>query len=348
MLNAKENMYEAVFGGKPERYVNQYEAVTLLPHPMFMTDASPKRGGEDTVNAWGITLSFPEYTPGVFPVHTNGKTVIKDIEHWRDYVKAPSLEFPKEIWDTCKGIYDEVDKEKSYKATLIVNGIFEKVHYLCSIDEALINYIEYPDEMHELIDYITNWELEMAKDICKNLHPNAIFHHDDWGTEISSFLSPEMFREFFLLPYQKLYKYYHEHGVELVIHHCDSYAANLVPTMIDMGIDVWQGCMSSNDVPSLVKQYGDKITFMGEIDNKLVDRDNFTDSDADEIVEKVFGKIDKLHFIPCITQGGPGSIYPGSYRKLWDAIDRANFKKFGFSLEQIESARLPFSEFVFG
>ena len=55
-----------------------------------------------------------------------------------------------------------------------------------------------------------------------------------------------------------------------MIHHADSYAATLVPYMIDMGIDIWQGCMESNNVSELVKKYGGKITFMGDIDNKAI------------------------------------------------------------------------------
>ena len=47
------------------------------------------------------------------------------------------------------------------------------------------------------------------------------------------------------------------------------------------------------------------------------------------------------YFIPCITQGGPGSLYEGTYQGLWNAIDRYNCEKFGHRQEDIEAARLP-------
>ena len=50
------------------------------------------------------------------------------------------------------------------------------------------------------------------------------------------------------------------------------YSANLVPQMIEMGIDVWQGALSVNDIPALIKKYGDKISIMGGIDNGILDR----------------------------------------------------------------------------
>ena len=67
-------------------------------------------------------------------------------------------------------------------------------------------------------------------------------------------MSPAMFDEFLLEPYKEIYGYYHSHGVELVIHHSDSYAATLVPSMIEMGIDVWQGCMETNNLPELIQE----------------------------------------------------------------------------------------------
>ena len=341
MLTAKENMREVVRGGNPDRLVNQYEALSLLIHPAMMASPLLKKGDPDMVNAWGVTFSFPENVPGQFPVHTPDKIVIKDIENWRDYVKAPSLDFPPHLWDICKGMYAGVDGSKAYKACFVVPGLFEQCHHLMSIEEALMAFYEYPDEMHELIEFLADWELELAKGICENLHPDVIFHHDDWGSEKNSFISPAMFEEFFLEPYRKIYKYYHDHGVELIVHHSDSYCANLVPTMIEMGIDVWQGCMKSNDVPALIEKYGGKMTFMGEIDNKQVDFDGWTVEDCVKAARTAIERCGDKYFIPCITQGGPGSLYDGTYKALWDAIDQYNCEKYGHRLEDIEAARLP-------
>ena len=342
MLTAKENMRQVILGGSPDRFVNQYEAIALLFHP-FMMFSSPllKKGDPDRVNAWGVTNSFPSNVPGAFPVHTPDKIVIKDIENWRDYVKFPSLDFTEEQWAICKGMYAGVDGDKAFKAAFVAPGLFEQCHHLMSIEEALMAYYEYPDEMHELIDAIAEWELKLAEGICENLHPDMIFHHDDWGSELNSFLSPEMFREFFLEPYKKIYGYYKAHGVEFIVHHSDSYCANLIPTMIEMGIDVFQGCMKSNNVPELIAKYGGKMTFMGEIDNKQVDFDGWTQADCEKAALTAIERCGSKYFIPCITQGGPGSLYAGTYAGIWDAIDAYNCKTYGFTKEELEANRLP-------
>ncbi len=340
MLTAKQNMQEAIRGGNPERFVNQYEAIQLLFHPyIFHSSALLEKGQTNVVNAWGITNSFPENTPGAFPVHTADKIVVKDIEHWRDYVHAPPLKFSDEEWAMFKAQYDAVDGDQAYKATFIAPGLFEQSHHLCEISRALEYYALYPDEMHDLIKYLVDWELELLEGICTHLKPDAIFHHDDWGGEKSTFMSPDMFADFFLEPYKQIYGYCHDHGVELVIHHADSYAATLVPHMIEMGIDIWQGCMESNNVPELVKKYGGQITFMGDIDNKSMDFPGWTREDCAKAARRACGNNGAKYFIPCITQGGPGSVYPGAYTVLTEEIDKYSEEVFGVKADDI--TRLP-------
>jgi len=339
MLTAKQNMIETIRGGKPERFVNQYEALALLFHPYMMTNPRLERGGSAKVNPWGVTMSYPEHVPAQYPVHTPDKIVVKDIENWRDYVKAPSLKFDDETWAQFKEMYDAVDGTQAFKASFVAPGLFEHSHYLCEIQEALMYYITNPDEMHELLKYVKEWELELAEGICKHLKPDALFHHDDWGAETSTFMSPGMFAEFFVEPYKEIYGYYKKNGVELVIHHSDSYAATFVPHMIEMGIDVWQGCMSANDVPEMIKKYGGQIAFMGGIDNKFVDFDGWTQADARKAVREVCDSCGSKYFIPCITQGGPGSLYPGAYLALAEEIDLYSEEVFGVKAEEI--TRLP-------
>ncbi len=345
MLTARENMERAVFGGgEPERYVNQYEAIKLLFNPFMFRNPMAQKGGPEVVNLWGVTNYFPSNVPGAFPVHTPEKILVKDIEHWRDYVKVPSLKFADEEWGPHYGMYGAVDRTKAYTATFIAPGLFEQTHHFCSIDQALMYYITNEDEMHDMIKMLTDWELELAEGICSHLHPDAIFHHDDWGGEKNSFLRPSMFDDFFLDAYKQIYGYYHDHGAELIFHHSDSYCANLVDDMIEMGIDVWQGNMKSNDLPALMEKYKGKITFMGEIDNKQVDFDGWTYDDCEKAALEAIKRGNSLtSFIPCITQGGPGSLYEGTYQALCDAIDKYNRETYGFTQEELDAARLPIS-----
>lgn len=339
MLTPKQNMLEVIRGGNPDRFVNQYEAIQLLFHPFMFASPLLQPGQENVVNAWGVTNTFPKGVPGAFPVHTPDKIVVKDIEDWKDYVHAPSLKFTQDQWDMVKAQYDAVDGEQAFKAAFVAPGLFEQTHHLCEISNALVYYITNPDEMHDLIKYLTEWELELAEGICSNLHPDMLFHHDDWGGHDSTFMSVPMFEEFLLEPYKEIYGYYKSHGVDYIVHHSDSYAATLVPDMIEMGIDVFQGCMETNNIDQLIAKYGDQISFMGGIENGICDKADWTEESVDEYVRQVCKKYGHKSFIPCIAQGGPGSVYKGVYTSIAKTIDTINEEQFG--IKDPESARLP-------
>ena len=66
--------------------------------PYNARNIMPEKGGKPVVNQWCVTISFPEDMPGPFPVHDEEYIVCKDPEHWRDYVKAPSLDYTDEDW----------------------------------------------------------------------------------------------------------------------------------------------------------------------------------------------------------------------------------------------------------
>jgi uroporphyrinogen-III decarboxylase len=164
--------------------------------------------------------------------------------------------------------------------------------------------------------------------ITKHLNIDILFHHDDWGTQYSSFMSPEMFNEFILPAYKKIYGFYKSHGVEVIIHHSDSYAANLVPMMIEMEIDVFQGCITTNNVPELIKKYGDKISFMGDLNNGVLDKADWTPELVRKEVERACRTNGKQYYIPCLTMGGPMSCFPGVYDEVSKEIDRMSKELF--------------------
>ena len=112
MLTAKQNMYEAVKGGNPDRVVNQYEAMQLMMHPyMIHCNQLLQPGMENVVNAWGVTNSFPVGVPGAFPVHTPDKIVIKDIEHWKDYDKVPRVVYDAEEREPFVEMVENIDRK---------------------------------------------------------------------------------------------------------------------------------------------------------------------------------------------------------------------------------------------
>ena len=320
-LTPRENLLEVMKGGKPERFVKQYEAFGMVFTTCNRHRNNPKYGEVNKINNWGVTVSWAEGQPGAFPVHTQDKIVVKDIECWQDYVKAPSLDFAEADWEPDIAAAEAIDRKSQFVMPFVAPGIFEQCHYLCEITNVLAAFYEYPDEMHELIKYITEWELKLAEVTCDHIHPDGLFHHDDWGTQISTFMSPDMFAEFFLEPYKEVYGYWKERGVELIAHHSDSFGETIVPYMIEMGIDIWQGVMTTNDIPMLIEQYGDKITFMGGVNSASIDYEGWTKDVIDAEVKRACDWCGPLHFVPGASQGLGVSTFPGVYDYMQESID---------------------------
>ena len=82
------------------------------------------------------------------------------------------------------------------------------------------------------------------------------------------------------------------------------------------------------NVPELIKKYGGRITFMGDIDSATVDFEGWTEEIVEAQVRRACTECGKLYFIPNASQGLPMSTYPGVYEALNRAIDKMSAEMF--------------------
>ena len=145
------------------------------------------------------------------------------------------------------------------------------------------------------------------------------------------FMSPDTWREFFKEPYRRLYDYLHSQGV-IVMHHADSYLEPIVEDMAQIGVDIWQGVLPSNNIEKIAGQVGDRMLLMGGI-NSVVDREDATE---DEIRAETHRALDEYGdlpgFWPGMTYGGPGTVFPGVEPIIIDEINRYNQERFGVAI----------------
>jgi hypothetical protein len=330
MLTKRQNLLETIHGGKPDRFVNQFEYISsIFANPISAGRQRVQKGGAPSMDDWGVWFSFPENVPGPFPLLDDEHKVLKDLSEWREKVHAPNLHVPEATWQAVKEkFFDPIDRTETFATVMMAPGIFERSHYLMGMEDAMLAMYTEPEEYKALLNYIADWEVEYAHEYCRHMQPDALLHHDDWGSQINSFFSPEMFEEFFVPIYKRVYGAWREGGVELIIHHADSYCANLVPYMIEVGIDIWQGVLNTNDIPSLIRQYGGQISFMGGLNNGIIDVHDWTPELIERVVRETCEACGKHYFIPCMTAGGPSSTYPGVYAEVVKNIDAMSAKMF--------------------
>ena len=202
-------------------------------------------------------------------------------------------------------------------------GIFEQCHFLMGFEDTLTNLYEHPDEMHELIETITEYRLDYVRRLIDGLKPEVIFSHDDWGTKNALFMKPDMWRDFFKEPYRRFYGYIRSRGV-IAIHHADSYLVPIVDDMAEIGIQVWQGTLPENDIPALQQHLNGRLTLMGGF-GAAIDR---ADAQPEEILDYARDTLRRCcpggHFIPSITYGLPGTVFKHVDQYLDEAVDEYN------------------------
>ena len=333
MLTPRENLLEALKpGGHPEYLNNSFTMLRGIPgDPVFQFVRGNRIRGTTSHDRWGTLILFPEDAPAAVPFVTPENQVVQDVSRWRDYVTVPDLRANcSEGWENAVAARDAIDTDRYLTMTVMGTGIFEQLHMLMTFEDTLMNFLVEPDAMHELIDAICDYRLEYMKLIVEHLHPDVICSHDDWGSRNTLFFSVDVWREFFREPYRRLYDYLHESGV-IVMHHGDSYMEPLAPDMADIGVDIWQGVLPSNDIPALSEAVGDRMLLMGGIDS-VIDRPDASEEEIRAETRRACEAYGRLKgFWPGMTYGGPGTLFPHVEPIIIDEIDRYNRETFGVS-----------------
>lgn len=335
MLTPKENLLECLKfkDGKPECLPNGLNMLKVIPgDPCFKFTRGNRVRGTTSHDRWGTLILFPEDAPAAVPMVTKENQIIKDITHWQDYVKVPDLIANcSDGWEDAIEAEKAIDHDRYLTMTIMGTGIFEQLHFLMTFEDTLMNMLEEPEAMKELIDCICDWRLTYMKLIVEHLHPDVIMSHDDWGSRDSLFFSVDTWRELFKEPYRKLYDYLHSQGV-IVMHHGDSYMTPLVEDMAEIGVQVWQGVLPSNDIRQCSEKVGDRMLLMGGIDS-VIDRADATEEEIRRETRRACNEYGDLPgFWPGITYGGPGTIYPHVEEVVTDEINKFNMEKYGVAI----------------
>lgn len=300
-MNIKENVMAIYHGGQPDYYGDLMTAVEFILDPLFIKDSMIPQDGKEYKDSWGTVKVFLPNAPGPHPHLNSDNFVIKDIEKWRDQLIVPSIK--NFDWSEVRTQVSHINREEKLVCFFCPAGIFERSHFLMGVENALINYLEYPEEMKSLLRVIADHKIEYIKKVAEECHPDIIFYHDDWGTKQNLFLPPKVWREI-IKPLQKeIADAIHQCGM-IYMHHADCICQPIVEDMVEIGIDIWQGVIPQNDIVEIQRITGGKLAMVGGIDGPKIDIENITE----EIIRKeVRRAIDTYcpggRFFPSIPNG---------------------------------------------
>lgn len=149
-------------------------------------------------------------------------------------------------------------------------GIWERLHMLLGMPNAMLSLVRNKDAVHEVIDRILDHHLR----VLRNVHRlaagriDAAAMSDDWGLQDRAFLSTAMFREFFKPRYRLWFDEIRSLGMHTWMHSCGR-INTILEELIDCGLEV-----INNQQPNTVgliefgRQFRGRICFEAIVDTQ--------------------------------------------------------------------------------
>jgi uroporphyrinogen decarboxylase len=208
-------------------------------------------------DAWGVIRAFgPESTP--YPVEGPIKTP-EDLKHYT----PPDAEAPSVL----DGLAEVVDRYKGKKAiTAIGRDGFFNPGYLRGQQNFLMDMIDHPKLVHELIDIALGYDLRVTERMIK-AGVDVIVLGDDYADKNGPMMSPRHFREFIFPALKRAVDNAHRAGA-YVVKHTDGNIMPLLDMIIESGVDGINPLepAAGMDIAHIKKRYGDRVALVGNID----------------------------------------------------------------------------------
>ena len=300
MLTPRENVMAVYNRQQPDYYGDFMPTLKFMSDPVYLATRVPQ-DGKIHYDPWGTAFCFMPGAPGPHPVVNDQNAVIKDIENWENELVVPSLEDLD--WSLAIEQSKQVNREEYFCAIYSPGGLFERTHHLMGMQNALMNYMEYPEEMAGILRKIADYKIEWFKLAAKYLHPDIVFYHDDWGSKQNVFLPPRVWRELIKPLQAEIVQTAHDCGI-MFMHHADCICQPLVQDMVDVGIDIWQGAIPQNDIVEIQRITEGKLPMIGGVDGPKIDIENITEEEIRAEVRRAFDTYcPGGRFFPSIANG---------------------------------------------
>jgi len=267
-MNKRENALLTLKGQKTDFVSCYYDscqimlcsAIRELPPPGVVA-GEDGYGVHQTATASGGGGYTP--TPGHGPV-------ITDLESWREQIVLPD---PEAIdWEARAkqdALIKPCDRENFLQDILYVKGPFERLHFLLGFEEALIQIMEEPELVNDLLTAITDNKIKHIHKIAKYYKPDIITSHDDFAFHSGLFFPIEIFRELFKPHLKRLVDAVHAEGL-LYKQHCCGKMDALAEDLLDIGIDALDPVQPINDIPRIQEIFKGRVGLVGGLDVQSV------------------------------------------------------------------------------
>jgi hypothetical protein len=189
-------------------------------------------------------------------------------------------------WDY---INKECDRSESFMLSDACARPFERLQFLRGTENLYIDLAYDTPEIRTLIRMVHDYYREVVT-CWANSNVDAVMLMDDWGSNISLLIQPDMWRAVFKPIYREFCEIIHRTG-KYVFFHSDGFIEAIFDDLIEIGVDALNSQLFCMDIEGLAARHKGKITFWGEIDRQQV-LPFGTPSDVKEAVARVRRALD--------------------------------------------------------
>jgi uroporphyrinogen decarboxylase len=141
---------------------------------------------------------------------------------------------------------------------------------LRGFEELMFDFAEEPPELQMLIDCVCEYNVRQAKLRVASIRSESeiLYFGDDLGMQNGLAIAPELWRRFLKPCYRKIYKPIKNAG-HIVYMHTDGYVLDIVPDLIDCGVDVLNLQVRANTLDGLAKACKGKVCIDLDLDRQM-------------------------------------------------------------------------------
>ena len=185
--------------------------------------------------------------------------LLEDVADWREVVQWPDLDaFDFETAYKKSGL-EQVDRTQKLIYFNMTMGPFERLHALMGFEEALMALLTDPEECDAFFTAFMDWRCKLIEKVNQYYTPDVIMYHDDIGTQMDMFFSPDLWRRLMKPHLKRATDKLHELGIIMEYHSCGK-LEQVVPDLVEIGADAWQG-QEINDILALKKLTDGKLEY---------------------------------------------------------------------------------------
>ena len=143
---------------------------------------------------------------------------------------------------------------------------FERFQFIRTMEQSFMDVMMEEDGYHELLTILHQHFLKEVEAWAQT-DVDAIFLMDDWGTQHSLMVPPNVFQTHFKPMYKEYCDIARQYN-KFVFMHSDGYITDIIDDLIEVGVNCLNSQVFCMDIDELSDRFAGKITFWGEIDRQ--------------------------------------------------------------------------------